>query len=139
MGHLASRPCRLIPGTHCVGGWVAPRTGLKAVVERKILCLCRESNVRRPARNLSTILTELLELLRLNKCVIKSQNVSRQLLYSFLFVVTVSKQICQTQAVFDTRVTRNSHLGGIQKSQVRILPQSRFYSAFAIIVSKNKL
>jgi hypothetical protein len=32
-------------GTHCIGGWVGPRTGLGTVVKRKIP-LCRDSNPR---------------------------------------------------------------------------------------------
>jgi hypothetical protein len=40
----ASRPCRFTPGegahgTHWIGGWVGPRTGLDAVEKRKILPL----------------------------------------------------------------------------------------------------
>jgi hypothetical protein len=38
----ASRPCHFTPGerapgTHCIGGWVGPRTGLDDVERRKIL------------------------------------------------------------------------------------------------------
>jgi hypothetical protein len=49
----ASRPGRFTlrekaPGTHCIGGWVGPRTGLKAVVKRKIPSPRRESNPRTP-------------------------------------------------------------------------------------------
>jgi hypothetical protein len=32
------------PGTHCRGGWLGPRAGLKAEVRGKILCLCQGSN-----------------------------------------------------------------------------------------------
>jgi hypothetical protein len=31
----ASRPCRFIPGTHWIGGWVGPRAGLEDL--KKIL------------------------------------------------------------------------------------------------------
>jgi hypothetical protein len=30
-----SRPCRFIPGTHCVSGWVDPRAGLAVMRKRK--------------------------------------------------------------------------------------------------------
>jgi hypothetical protein len=36
------------PDTHCIGGWVGPRTVLDAVVKRKILSPRRESNPRIP-------------------------------------------------------------------------------------------
>jgi hypothetical protein len=36
------------PGTHCIGGWVGPRSGLNAVEKRRIL-YCRESNSSCPA------------------------------------------------------------------------------------------
>jgi hypothetical protein len=41
---LASRPGRFTPGervagTHCIGGWVDPRTGLDDVEKRKFLAL----------------------------------------------------------------------------------------------------
>jgi 4-amino-4-deoxy-L-arabinose transferase-like glycosyltransferase len=44
-----SRPGRFTPGkkppgTHWLGGWVAPRAGLDAVEKRKIPSLLRESN-----------------------------------------------------------------------------------------------
>jgi hypothetical protein len=44
----ASRPCRVTPGTHLIGGWVNPRTGLDHMEKRKIL-QCRESNPWRVA------------------------------------------------------------------------------------------
>jgi hypothetical protein len=50
----ASRPGRTLPpgernpGTHWIGGWVGPRAGLDAGAIRKILCLCRGSNLDRP-------------------------------------------------------------------------------------------
>jgi hypothetical protein len=42
----ASRPCRVNPreralGTHWIGGWVGPRTGLDNVEKRKFLSLLR--------------------------------------------------------------------------------------------------
>jgi len=47
----ALRPCRFIPrerspGSHWIGGWVSPRAGLDAVVQRKILSPSRHSNPR---------------------------------------------------------------------------------------------
>jgi hypothetical protein len=45
-------PAALTPGTHCTGGWVDPRAGLDAEARRKILCLCRGSNLGRPVRTL---------------------------------------------------------------------------------------
>jgi hypothetical protein len=47
----ASRPGRFtsrekLPGTNWIGGWVGPRTGLDAVVKRKISRCCRDSNPR---------------------------------------------------------------------------------------------
>jgi hypothetical protein len=49
----ASRPCRFTPrerspGTHWIGGWMGPRSGLDAVVKRKIPSPRRESNIRIP-------------------------------------------------------------------------------------------
>jgi hypothetical protein len=46
-----SRPGRFTPkerdpGTHWIGGWVDPRTGLDTVVNRKIPSHCRDSNHR---------------------------------------------------------------------------------------------
>jgi hypothetical protein len=35
----ASRPCRFIPGTHWIGGWVGPRGGLDDVEKRNFLIL----------------------------------------------------------------------------------------------------
>jgi hypothetical protein len=43
---LASRPDCFIPGTR----WVGPTACLDNVEQRKISCLCRESNPERPAR-----------------------------------------------------------------------------------------
>jgi len=45
----ASRPGRFTPkerapGTHWIAGWVVPRAGLDAVVNRKIPSPCRDSN-----------------------------------------------------------------------------------------------
>jgi hypothetical protein len=51
------------PGTHWIGGWVGPWTGLDTVVKRNILSSCREFNPDRPARSLVTTLTELSRLL----------------------------------------------------------------------------
>jgi hypothetical protein len=47
----ASRPVRFTPrerahGTHRIGGWVGPRTGLDEAVKRKIPHSCRDSNPR---------------------------------------------------------------------------------------------
>jgi hypothetical protein len=36
------------PGTHCIGGWVGPRTVLDTVVKIKIPSPRRESNPRNP-------------------------------------------------------------------------------------------
>jgi hypothetical protein len=49
----ASRPCRftqkeIVPGTLWIGGWVGPKTGLDAMVKRKIPSPRRESNPRTP-------------------------------------------------------------------------------------------
>jgi hypothetical protein len=48
----ASRPCRFTAGTHWIGGWVGPRTGLD-VVEKRKSCPCLDSNPDRPAHSLS--------------------------------------------------------------------------------------
>jgi hypothetical protein len=40
---LASQPSCFAPGTHCIGGWVAPSASLDAV-ERRKSCLHRDSN-----------------------------------------------------------------------------------------------
>jgi hypothetical protein len=45
----ASRPCRftqdeLAPGTHWIGGWLGPRTGLEAMEKKEITWPCQESN-----------------------------------------------------------------------------------------------
>jgi hypothetical protein len=50
---LASRPGRFTPRerapvTHCIGGWVSPRTVLDAAVKRKIPSPRQESNPRTP-------------------------------------------------------------------------------------------
>jgi hypothetical protein len=50
----ASRPGRSTPweralGIHWTGSWVGPRVGQDAVVNRKMLLPCRESNPCRPA------------------------------------------------------------------------------------------
>jgi hypothetical protein len=52
----ASRPERFThigsgPGTHSVGGWMGPRTGLDAAEKGEISGPCRRSNPDRPARN----------------------------------------------------------------------------------------
>jgi hypothetical protein len=50
----ASRPGRFTPGTHWIGGWVGPRTGLD--VERRKILLLPGIELRplgRPARSLS--------------------------------------------------------------------------------------
>jgi hypothetical protein len=46
-----SRPVRFTPkqsapGTQWIGAWVGPRAGLEAVVKRKVLSSCRDSNPR---------------------------------------------------------------------------------------------
>jgi hypothetical protein len=41
-GHFTPR--ERAPGTHRIGGWVGLRAGLDAVVKRKILSSCRDSN-----------------------------------------------------------------------------------------------
>jgi hypothetical protein len=61
---LASRPDHFTsgekaPGTHRIGGWAGPKTGLDAAMKRKIPVPCREPNPYRPARGLFTVLTEL--------------------------------------------------------------------------------
>jgi len=37
-----SHPGERYPGTHWLGGWVGPRTGLEAVVNIRNLCPCWE-------------------------------------------------------------------------------------------------
>jgi hypothetical protein len=51
----ASRPGRITPGTHLIGGWVDPRAGLDDVEKRKFLTLpgLQLRPVGRPARSLS--------------------------------------------------------------------------------------
>jgi hypothetical protein len=39
-------PRESAPGVHWIGGWVGPRTGVDAVVKRKIPSLCQDSNPR---------------------------------------------------------------------------------------------
>jgi hypothetical protein len=39
-------PTEMFPDTHWIGGWVGPRAGLDAVVERKIPIRCRDLNPR---------------------------------------------------------------------------------------------
>jgi hypothetical protein len=46
----ASRPCRITPGIHWIGGWVGPTVSLDAVEKRKILH-CRELNAGTRARS----------------------------------------------------------------------------------------
>jgi hypothetical protein len=47
-GHLhaldALLPEKEPPGAHCIGGWMGPRAGMDAIVERKILSPYRDSN-----------------------------------------------------------------------------------------------
>jgi len=45
--------------THLIGDWVGPRDGLSAVAKRKIPNLCLESDPRRLALSVVTILTEI--------------------------------------------------------------------------------
>jgi hypothetical protein len=57
---LAALPTgKKVPGTHRIGGWVGPRAGLDAVVERKILSPCRDSKTGRPALSSFIIVIEL--------------------------------------------------------------------------------
>jgi hypothetical protein len=44
-------PGERAPGTHCMGGWVGPRSGLDAEVRGKNFCLCQGSNPGRPVRS----------------------------------------------------------------------------------------
>jgi hypothetical protein len=46
------------PGTHWIGGWMGPITGLDALYERKISCPFGESNPGRPTGCLVAIRTE---------------------------------------------------------------------------------
>jgi hypothetical protein len=39
----ASRPCRFIPGTHGIGGWVGPRADLEAVTTELLIVQFLES------------------------------------------------------------------------------------------------
>jgi hypothetical protein len=57
--------------THCIEGWVGPRARLGMVVKRKIPGPCRELNPGHPACSLVTILTELFQLLKTYKKLIK--------------------------------------------------------------------
>jgi hypothetical protein len=41
--HTALPPGKQPPGTHCIGGWVGPRTDLDVMEKRKILP-CQEGN-----------------------------------------------------------------------------------------------
>jgi hypothetical protein len=41
-------PGEIVPGTHWIGGWMVSRTGLDAVVKRKIPSFCRDSSPRTP-------------------------------------------------------------------------------------------
>jgi hypothetical protein len=61
----ASRPFRFTPGTHWIGGWVGPRSGLDAMMKRKKShhCPCTELNPSYPARSLLPTLAELPQLL----------------------------------------------------------------------------
>jgi hypothetical protein len=64
-------PAALPPGkeppvTHWTGGWVGPRAGLDAVVKRKILSPCRQSNppiIQPVTQRCTTELSRLLVLL----------------------------------------------------------------------------
>jgi hypothetical protein len=42
---------RNVPDTHWIGGWVGSRAGLDAVVKRKILSPCRDSNTQSSVRS----------------------------------------------------------------------------------------
>jgi len=80
----ASRPDSFTPGdrtpdTNWTGNWVGPRAGPDAMVKRKILCPCRESNPGRPARSLVTVLTELRRLPCAGVCVLEVNELSTQL------------------------------------------------------------
>jgi hypothetical protein len=44
-------PGEKTPGTNWTGVWVGPRAGLDAEAGRKILCLCRGSNLGRAVRS----------------------------------------------------------------------------------------
>jgi hypothetical protein len=44
-----SRPCRFTPGTHFIGGWVDPRSGLDNM-EKRTLLPYRDSNSPTPGR-----------------------------------------------------------------------------------------
>jgi len=50
------------PGTHWIGGWVGPISGLDAMTQGKkksLHCLCWEWSISLPARNLVTTPTKL--------------------------------------------------------------------------------
>jgi hypothetical protein len=57
---LHKHPRIRAPSTHWIGGWVGPRSGLDAVVERKIPCSHQELKPGHPTHSLDTKLTELL-------------------------------------------------------------------------------
>jgi hypothetical protein len=48
------------PGTHCIEGWVGPRTGLDSVAKRKNHCSCRESNPCCQSRSPVTVLRRII-------------------------------------------------------------------------------
>jgi hypothetical protein len=63
----ASHPGRITPSertpdNHWIGGWVSPRTSLKAVAKREKFLLCKESNPGRPFRSLVTALSKIHEI-----------------------------------------------------------------------------
>jgi hypothetical protein len=66
------------PGTRWTGGCVDPRAGLDTVEKRKISCLCRESNPRRPARSPCNYSD--------NNCIL----LSRKRKYHFIAMLTTS-------------------------------------------------
>jgi hypothetical protein len=41
---LSPYPWKILPGTHCIDGWVGPRAGLDVTAKTKISYPCRESN-----------------------------------------------------------------------------------------------
>jgi hypothetical protein len=46
-----SRLSGFTPGTHCIGGWVRPRSGLVALEQRRISLPCWKWNSGRPSRS----------------------------------------------------------------------------------------